>query len=64
MGHGNGISVRKMQLRISKGRVRMNDDVIQIIHKQYWSPRRKLMLKLAVFYFCFGFAVATVIFWG
>lgn len=41
----------------------MNEDVIQIINKGYWTQRRKNMLKLAIFYFCFGFAVAAVIFW-
>lgn len=42
----------------------MNEDVVQILNKNYWTERRKLLLRVAIFYFCFGFSVATVIFWG
>lgn len=42
----------------------MNEDVAEILYSKYWTPRRKLLLRVAVFYFFLGLAVGTVLFWG
>ena len=39
----------------------MNEDVVDIMYKEYWTPRRKLMLKLAIFYFVIGVIVGALI---